>query len=222
MIKIKNRTYTITPSVAGMAGWLFMVTMVIGFFFAPIEDVHIQAKSLKDKVLSSILTLELSQEAMEAETGLAKRQGGKERALSGGLVLHAERLFDPIVFQAAHLHEVEPALVKAIIMAESGYNAKAISSKGARGLMQLMPETAEMLGVEDYYHPRDNIHAGVKYFKQLLDQFDGNVKLALAAYNAGSGKVREYQGVPPYKTTHEYIKKVFEYYHFYKGQMSST
>jgi len=107
-------------------------------------------------------------------------------------------------------------------MAESGYNSKAVSNKGARGLMQLMPSTAEMLGVEDYYHPEHNINAGVKYFKQLLDQFDGNVKLALAAYNAGSGRVKEYNGVPPYKATQEYVKKVLEYYQFYKEQMSST
>ena len=131
-----------------------------------------------------------------------------------------ERLFHPIILQAASRHEIDPALVKAIIMAESGYNPNAISKKGAKGLMQLMPSTAEALGVEDVFNPEQNISGGVRYFKQLVNRFDGDVKLALAAYNAGSQKVRHYQGIPPYKTTHYYIEKVFEYYELYKDQMT--
>ncbi|MCJ7774051.1 MAG: lytic transglycosylase domain-containing protein [Desulfobacterales bacterium] len=222
MRKIKNRKFTITPSSAGMAGWLFIITIVIGFFFASQKEAQVQTQNLTDDVLSGLVVVAPSQAAIKAEMALVKMHGKKKKTLPGRIVLHTDRLFDPIIFQAANRHDVEPALVKAIIMAESGYNSKAISNKGARGLMQLMPATAEMLGVEDYYHPEDNINAGVKYFKQLLDQFDGNVKLALAAYNAGSGSVREYKGVPPYKATQVYIKKVFEYYHFYKEQMSST
>ena len=131
-----------------------------------------------------------------------------------------ERLFHSIILQAASRHEIDPALVKAIIMAESGYNPNAISKKGAKGLMQLMPSTAEALGVEDVFNPEQNISGGVRYFKQLVNRFDGDVKLALAAYNAGSKKVRHYQGIPPYKTTHYYIEKVFEYYELYKDQMT--
>ncbi|MBW1642858.1 MAG: lytic transglycosylase domain-containing protein [Deltaproteobacteria bacterium] len=222
MRKIKKIKYAITPSLAGMTGWLFIVTIVMGVFFALPREVQIQTQNLTDEVLGEMVIVAPSQAAMEAEVALIKKHGEKENRLSSRIVIHSDRLFDPIIFQAANRHNVEPALVKAIIMAESGYNSKAISNKGARGLMQLMPATAEMLGVEDYYHPEDNINAGVKYFKQLLNQFDDDVELALAAYNAGSGRVREYQGVPPYKATHEYIKKVFEYYEFYKEQMSST
>ena len=131
-----------------------------------------------------------------------------------------ELLFHPIILQEASRHEVDPALVKAIIMAESGYNPNAISKKGAKGLMQLMPSTAQALGVEDAFNPEQNISGGVRYFKQLVNRFDGDVKLALAAYNAGSKKVRHYQGVPPYKATHYYIKKVFKYYELYKDQMT--
>ena len=131
-----------------------------------------------------------------------------------------EHLFHPIILQEASRHEVDPALVKAIIMAESGYNPNAISKKGAKGLMQLMPSTAQALGVEDAFNPEQNISGGVRYFKQLVNRFDGDVKLALAAYNAGSKNVRHYQGVPPYKATRYYIKKVFKYYELYKDQMT--
>jgi len=130
-----------------------------------------------------------------------------------------ELLFLSIILQAAERHRVDPNLVKAIIMAESGYNPKAVSKKGARGLMQLMPKTAEALGVKDSFNPEHNVDAGVGYFKQLLNQFDGDVKLALAAYNAGSRKVRKYKGVPPFKATQYYVKKVFQYYNYYKGQI---
>lgn len=127
-------------------------------------------------------------------------------------------LFGTIIQQAADRHQVDPALVRAIIMAESGYNPDAVSKKGAKGLMQLMPKTAEALGVEDSFDPEENVAAGVEYFKKLLNRFDGNVELALAAYNAGSRKVKMYQGVPPFKATKYYIKKVFKYYEIYKEQ----
>ena len=132
---------------------------------------------------------------------------------------NAECFLHPIVIQAASRHQVDPALVKAIIMAESGYNARAISKKGAKGLMQLMPATAQALGVEDAFNPKQNISGGVRYFKQLVDQFNGDVTLALAAYNAGSRNVRHYQGIPPFKATRCYIKKVFKYYQIYKDRM---
>lgn len=131
-----------------------------------------------------------------------------------------ERLFHPIILQEASRHNIDPDLVKAIIMAESGYNPNAVSKKGAKGLMQLMPSTAEALGVEDAFNPEQNISGGVRYFKQLVNRFDGDVKLALAAYNAGSKIVRHYQGIPPFKSTHYYIEKVFKYYELYKNQMT--
>lgn len=131
----------------------------------------------------------------------------------------AERLFHPIVLRAADRHQVDPALVKAIIMAESGYNPRAISKRGAKGLMQLMPRTARALGVVNIFDPEHNINAGVKYFRHLMNRFEGDTRLALAAYNAGSSKVRQYQGVPPFEATKYYIKKVFRYYKHYKKEM---
>lgn len=129
--------------------------------------------------------------------------------------------YHPIILAASSKHQVDPALVKAIIKAESGYNPAAVSRKGAVGLMQLMPATASDLGVKDLFDPELNIHGGVKYLKQLLLRYEGNLVLAIAAYNAGIGNVRKYEGIPPYKTTRYYVKKVLEYYRRYKGETSA-
>ncbi|MBR9987296.1 MAG: lytic transglycosylase domain-containing protein [Desulfosarcina sp.] len=126
--------------------------------------------------------------------------------------------FHGIIIQVAGRYEVDPHLIRAIILAESGYNPKAKSKKGARGLMQLMPSTAKSLGVEDIYDPEENIDGGVRYFRSLLDRFDGDVQLALAAYNAGSRHVRNYEGIPPFKATQHYIKKVLKFHKKFQMQ----
>lgn len=133
----------------------------------------------------------------------------------------AEHLYHMFIIQTASDHQVDPALIKAIIMAESGYNTRAVSKKGAKGLMQLMPRTARSLGVEDIFNPHQNIAGGVQYFKQMVNRFNGDIKLALAAYNSGSRNVLNYNGVPPFKATRSYIKKVFRYYQLYKNQMAT-
>ncbi len=129
---------------------------------------------------------------------------------------HREGAYNNIINEAAKKHGVDAALIKAIIMAESSYNHRAISKRGAIGLMQLMPATADALGVEDIYDPVHNVNGGAKYIKLLLDRFNGDLELALAAYNAGSTKVRKYNGIPPFRATRTYIKKVFEYYWRYQ------
>ena len=131
---------------------------------------------------------------------------------------NTERLLQPVILEASERYQVDHAIIRAIIRAESSYNIMAISNKGAEGLMQLMPKTAKELGVTDSFNPTQNIHAGVRYFKQLLERFKGNVRLALAAYNAGSQNVREYNGIPPFKATHSYIKKVLYFQRYYKKQ----
>jgi soluble lytic murein transglycosylase-like protein len=129
--------------------------------------------------------------------------------------------FHGIIVQVAGRYEVDPNLIRAIIFAESGYNPRAKSKKGARGLMQLMPSTAKSLGVEDIYDPEENIDGGVRYFRSLLDRFDGDVQLALAAYNAGSRHVRNYEGIPPFKATRHYIQKVLKFHEKFKMQKSA-
>lgn len=126
------------------------------------------------------------------------------------------------ILQAAHTYQVDAALIQAIIMAESNYNPKAVSDRGAQGLMQLMPTTAKWLGVEDSFDPALNIDGGVRYFKKLLDRFGGNVRLALAAYNAGSRYVHKYRGVPPFRATRIYIKKVLNYHRLFQGQTAAA
>lgn len=135
-------------------------------------------------------------------------------------IVKAERRFSPIIFQAASRHQVDSSLIKAVIMAESRYNPLAISKMGAKGLMQLMPGTAKALGVEDAFDPEHNVNGGTKYLRQLLDQFEGDVKLALAAYNAGSKNVKNYKGIPPFKATRYFIKKVIGYYEYYKENLA--
>ena len=128
----------------------------------------------------------------------------------------AEKLYYPIIIKHSKRYGVDPLLVKAVIMAESGFNPNAVSQVGAQGLMQLMPKTARYLGVEDSFNPEHNIQGGVKYIKRLLDRFNGDVQLALAAYNAGSRNVRKYRGMPPYPETKKYVKKVRHLHSDYK------
>lgn len=112
------------------------------------------------------------------------------------------------IASAAARYDVDPALVRALIHAESGFNPKAVSPKGAMGLMQLMPGTASDMGVSNPFAAQQNIDGGVKYLAQLLAQFKGNVMLAAAAYNAGPGAVTKYGGIPPFAETRTYVKRV--------------
>jgi len=121
----------------------------------------------------------------------------------------ARELYEPYVMEYSNRHSLRPELVRAVIQVESGYNPRALSPKGAMGLMQLMPDTARMLGVQRPYDPEQNIRGGTRYLRLLLDKYDGNEELALAAYNAGSGAVDRYgKRIPPYRETRDYVRKV--------------
>ncbi len=116
--------------------------------------------------------------------------------------------FNNLIVEAAKKFDVDAALVSAVIKAESDFNAREVSDKGARGLMQLMPSTAERFGVTDSYDPVANIYGGVRYLRWLLQTFNGNADLAVAAYNAGEGNVWKYNGVPPFRETINYINRI--------------
>ena len=131
--------------------------------------------------------------------------------LNNGLKTVKEDM-DSIFEEAASLYQIPSKLLRAVAKAESGFNPKAVSKAGAVGVMQLMPGTARSLGVSDPYNARQNILGGAKYLKQNLDRFGGDVSLALAAYNAGRGSVTKYGGIPPYKETQNYVKKIMADY----------
>ncbi|MES0448073.1 MAG: lytic transglycosylase domain-containing protein, partial [Desulfobacterales bacterium] len=189
-----------------LVSWITTAIMVLLVLGLPLYEGLTFAKPVPEEAVPS-----------QTETMPEKILPEKPMPLVQGL--EAGRLYHSIIIEAANRHQVDPAIVKAIIMAESSYNPKAVSKKGAKGLMQLMPKTAAELGVKDSFNPVYNINGGVQYYKKMLNQFDGDVKLALAAYNAGSRKVKKYQGIPPFKATRFYIKKVFKYYQYYKKQV---
>jgi membrane-bound lytic murein transglycosylase B len=116
--------------------------------------------------------------------------------------------YNEIIVKAAKHFDVDAALVSAVIKAESDYDARTLSNKGARGLMQLMPATARRFGVTDSFDPQENIFAGTRYLRWLLKTFEGNADLAVAAYNAGEGNVWKYNGVPPFRETLNYINRI--------------
>jgi soluble lytic murein transglycosylase-like protein len=134
-------------------------------------------------------------------------QAGWLRLPQGDPAPYAREITD-----AANRYGIPERLVTAVIRAESGFNARAVSRKGAQGLMQLMPSTASVLGVRNSFDPRENIDGGVRHLRGLLDRFPGNLSFAIAAYNAGEKAVAAFGGIPPYQETQDYVVKVLRYY----------
>ena len=124
----------------------------------------------------------------------------------------------PYIRAAAQKYQLDPALVMAVIRAESAFNARAVSWAGARGLMQLMPDTADLLGVTNSFDPQQNIFGGCRYLRLLLDRFNGDLALALAGYNIGPERVAKDKGIPDVSETKDYVRRVLRYYNEYKKQ----
>ncbi|MCK4535625.1 MAG: lytic transglycosylase domain-containing protein [Desulfuromonadales bacterium] len=133
-----------------------------------------------------------------------------------GQVAASVRSYREIIQRYSNFYRLEEALVKAVIKVESDYNPSTVSSKGAQGLMQLIPATARDLRVVNAFDPNENIRGGSQYLRQMLDQFNGELELALAAYNAGPNAVKRYGGIPPYDETRAYVKRVKHYIDYYR------
>ena len=130
--------------------------------------------------------------------------------MSNFIPIRPEVAYEHLIQEAAQAYDLDPALIRAVMRTESAFNAAAVSPVGAMGLMQLMPELAEEMGVADPFDPRENIMGGAKYLRQLLDAHQGKIDLTLASYNAGPGNVKRYRGIPPFKETRDYVKKITE------------
>ena len=176
-------------------------------------------------LLSNGLTLKLEGHRVEEGLVVLMLKGGGEMSVPPATVrgFVPDEVLDEVAVApggdlrevaalAARRHGLAPELVIAVVSVESGFRPQAVSPKGAQGLMQLMPTTAESLGVEDAFDPEQNLDGGVRHLGQLLALYDGDVERALAAYNAGAGAVHRHHGVPPYRETRAYVRKVLERY----------
>jgi soluble lytic murein transglycosylase len=142
----------------------------------------------------------------------------RERRVGGGPARSGRsgESFRTVISQYASAYRLEEALIKAVIKVESNYNPAAVSRKGALGLMQLMPDTARLMNVRDPLDIEENVRGGSRYLRLMLDQFQGNLELALAAYNAGPNAVRRYGGIPPFEETRSYVDRVKQYLRHYR------
>ena len=149
---------------------------------------------------------------------LKKRPYSRQAESKSFAVSDKTNIYEPIIASASQIFSVDADIVRAVIKAESNYNVRAVSPKGAQGLMQLMPATARELGVADSFDPMDNIHGGVRYLSQLLDVLNDNLPLALAAYNAGPSRVIEQKQIPAIRETRQYVDRVLSYYNRFKSK----
>ncbi len=129
----------------------------------------------------------------------------------------ATKKYDGIIQEASNTFDLSFSLLKAMIKVESDFDSRAVSKKGALGLMQIMPQNLQAFNIREPYDPKDNIMGGARYFKSLIERFEGKLPLALAAYNAGPTIVDKYRDIPPIKETQDYVKKVMKYFYIYKN-----
>ncbi len=152
----------------------------------------------------------------DAKFKLYIRESREDVGSESSSLIRDSNQYDSLISEFSKKYQVDFALIKAMIRAESGFNPFAVSRKGAKGLMQLMPETASRMNVSNILNPRENIEGGVRYFKYLLSLFDNDIRLSLAAYNAGESLVGELRLIPPYRETVDYVRKVLSYYQSYR------
>ena len=188
------------------AGALVWMVVAVCLGLAAAAPASAQIYAIRDE--NGVLTLSDKPLGEGAKTYAVRGAADSVRATRGSEGVRSSQWDDVIDFRARE-QGIRPDLVRAVIQVESAFNPRARSNKGAMGLMQLMPATARELGVRNAYDPLENIRGGVAYLRTLLDQFNGNEELALAAYNAGAGAVNKYGGtVPPYRETRDYVSRI--------------
>ena len=192
---------TTQPQVAGIAG-----EIVSGVT----SGVQSAASTVSETVTPEISPVELSPEEIELVTEKAKEEFFK-----------SEIPFGDIIYKEAKVNNLDPALVAAVVQTESRFIPTAKSGAGAQGLMQLMPRTGKWMGAKNLMNPHENVKAGAKYLKYLTDRFDGDKTMIVAAYNAGEGNVKRYRGVPPFRETRNYVKKVSKAESEYRSKLDT-
>ena len=182
---------------------------VLSIFAALVQPVQADVYMYKDK--QGVLTFT----NVPNHTGYKRiLKEGPARSGSGNATSAA---FDDLILSASGRYNVDPDLIRAVIKTESDFNTNARSNKGAMGLMQLMPDTARLHNVSDAYDPNANVEGGVRHLRMLLERYQGNLELSLAAYNAGAAAVEKHGGIPPYNETREYVRKVLRFYDAFRG-----
>lgn len=193
--------------------YITVAVLAAGAWFTLASPSHAQIASYVDDHGKLVFTNGDSPNARHGSNMTARQAPSlfASATLTGNAASPPDRL-DKIVREAAERHQVDPALVKAVISTESGWNPQAVSRKGAVGLMQLIPETAQRYGGGNLYDPEQNVEAGTTYLRALLDRYDGNIDKSLAAYNAGEHLVDRVGGVPAIPETRRYVQKVTDAY----------
>lgn len=186
------------------------ITVINSLDHELVQRVTEQASARARAAEAAAEAAEFSSVLAENTQAVSSGSTGEASASSTG-TSYSEEDLDAIFQEAANTYGVSAVILKSIAKAESGFNPSAVSSAGAVGIMQLMPQTAASLGVTNSYDARENIMGGAKYISQLLSKYEGNISLALAAYNAGSGNVEKYGGIPPFTETQNYVQKVLSY-----------
>jgi len=183
-----------------------LIALIITPCFMPVaaQDFYSYRDSNGTRVFTNIPPSSVE----ESEVRIVSSKIIKQNVPVAPMIVNSPGAFDTIIRKYASSYSLDPLLIHSIIETESNFNSKAVSIKGARGLMQLMPATAERLGVEDSFDPEQNIRAGVQYFRSLMDMFNNNIDLSLAAYNAGENLVRRLGRIPSYPETINYVKSV--------------
>jgi len=203
-----NRATVFASGIRANARLKAITILVAGLWLAVSSPVRAQIASYVDEHGKLVY---INEDSLSHRSGSTINHSSPSNEASNGLVAPSEHL-DEIVRDAAERHKVDPALVKAVISTESGWNPAAISRKGAVGLMQLVPGTAQRFGVGNPFDPAQNVEGGTTYLKSLLDRYNGDLKKSLAAYNAGERTVDRSGGVPPIWETQRYVQKVTSAY----------